>query len=193
VQTRSLATASQQQFASVRKTGAVNRNLQIDVTTFLDYVRAEQQKDDRFVTFLRNHARREFRPAFEAWIADYAAGREDAPLPFLRPEYRLADQEAAAALDTKAAASIAVSNDANAHGDLYVLHTVMFAMALFFLGTTTDARRPIVRRVTLIFGALVFTLTVISTARLPRAPSEAHQKRHSAATAAATTAAAPKR
>jgi len=51
-----------------------------------------------------------------------------------------------------------------------VLHTVMFALALFFLGTTSDARRRHVRIATLAFGALVLALATVSMARIPRGP-----------------------
>jgi hypothetical protein len=42
-------------------------------------------------------------------------------------------------------------------------------LSLFFLGATSAARRQTFRRAMLAMGALVFTLTVISVARLPRA------------------------
>jgi ribosomal protein S18 acetylase RimI-like enzyme len=63
------------------------------------------------------------------------------------------------------------ANEANGYGDLFVLHTVMFSMALFFLGTSSAARRRGFQRMMLLLGALLLVLSTISMARLPRAPS----------------------
>ena len=111
----------------------------------------------------------DFRPALEAWMADEAAGRTDAPNPFARPEYHIAEQKTVADLDEEALSDIATANADNANSDGYVLRTVLFALSLFFLGATSEARRRTFRRAMLAMGALVFTLTVISVARLPRA------------------------
>jgi len=81
----------------------------------------------------------------------------------------MAEQDTVADLDEQALSDIATANAANEHSDGYVLHTVLFALSLFFLGATSEARRSSFRRAMLAMGALVFTLTVISVARLPRA------------------------
>jgi hypothetical protein len=169
VQIRNLALASTAQFASVRRTSTVNRNVSIDVGTFLAYVEGDLHGDTRITQFLRAHARPEFKPALEAWIAREAQARGQAPNPFALPEYRLADQEAASALEAQAASNLAASNEANNTGDLYVLHTVFFALSLFFFGATSEARRSGMRYAVLGFGALLFTVTVLSVLRLPRA------------------------
>lgn len=170
-QTRSLALASTEQFASVRKTSIVNRNVSVDVGTFLSYVEAQLHGDAKMTQFLRAHARPEFKPALEAWIANEAQGRGNGLNPFALPEYRLADQEAASGLDAQAASNIAVANVANGTGDSYVLHTVLFALSLFFFGGTSEARRSGMRRAMLTLGTLVFLLTAVSMIRLPRAGS----------------------
>jgi hypothetical protein len=68
------------------------------------------------------------------------------------------------------------SNQANGHSDLYVLHTVLFALSLFFLGSSSSARHAGVRRTMSILGGLVFVVAVISMARLPRAPDAPRAK-----------------
>jgi hypothetical protein len=171
VQTRSLARANTAQFASVRKTSIVNRNQSIDVGTYLSYIEAQLHGDVKITQFLRTHARPEFKPALEAWIADGGQGRSSGLNPFALPEYRLADQEAASKLEAEAASNIAVANAANDTGDSYVLHTVLFALSLFFFGGTSESRRSGMRRVMLTLGALVFLLTMTSVIRLPRASS----------------------
>lgn len=173
VQTRSLAMANTEQFASLRKTSIVNRNLSVDVGTFLSYVEADLHGDAKLTGFLRTHARPEFKPALEAWIANESRGRGNGPNAFALPEYRLADQEAAAALEAQASSNIAAANEANDAGDLYVLHTVLFALSLFFFGGTSQTRRAGMRYVMLVLGLVVFGLTVASLLRLPRAASPA--------------------
>jgi hypothetical protein len=168
-QARSSARATVTQFESSRRTTIANRNLTIDVATFLDYLAADLHGDAKVAAFLREHARAELKPALEAWIADKANARVDLPTPFARPQYRLADQEDATALDARATAEILAANAANAHADVYGLYTVLFALSLFFLGATSTVRHRGMRRAMLVFGALIFTLSVVSLAQQPRA------------------------
>ena len=81
------------------------------------------------------------------------------------------------------ARTIGKANAANGHSDSYVMHTVIFALALFFLGATSETRRGGIRKAVLVFGALLFTLTVISVARLPRQPSVPPHRRATSADA----------
>jgi hypothetical protein len=169
VQTRALATASVAQFASARDASVVNRNVNIDVGVFLRYVEADGRGDRRTTTFLRENARLEFRPALEAWIADQRAGRKDITLPFLRPEYKLAAQDRIFDFDRRVSSDLNIANAANNHSDAFVLHTVLFALSLMFLGATAQARRKRTQLTMLIFGALAFMATFGSMVRLPHA------------------------
>jgi hypothetical protein len=173
-QNRGVAKAGVAQFASMRKTGVANRDLTIDAATFVNYLEADLRGESDIANYLRGHARPEFRAAFDAWLRDRAAGHGEDPLPFLRPEYHLKAVEEAASLDAQAAHEIAEANAANAHGDLYVLHTVMFALALFFLGGVSQVRGRGVRNAALAFGAFICVAAAISAARLPRARPERH-------------------
>jgi hypothetical protein len=179
-QIRSLAGANTAHFESLRKTASANVSVLIDVSTFLSYMQNKARGDDKLAEFIRTHARKEFRPILEAWIAEQKPGVEPTDLPFKPPRYQVTDTRAAEVLEQQAAQGIERSNNANANGDLFVLHTVMFALALFFLGATSAARRLALRRIMLGLGGLVFTLSMISMARLPRAPSESRQKHQSA-------------
>ncbi len=169
VQTQTLASASVAQFAGVRKTAIVNRNVSVDVGTFLSYVSAYLDGNVKTTRFLRDHARPGLKPALEAWIAEIDAGHTDVPLPFARPEYHLAEQDEVTALDGVVARDLEASRSANLDSDSYVLHTVLFALALFFLGATSQASRSGTRLAMLVLGALAFIGTVVSMARLPRA------------------------
>ncbi|HXJ23035.1 MAG TPA: hypothetical protein VMT03_22640 [Polyangia bacterium] len=170
VQTRVLAMTSVAQFSSARQSAIVNRNVGIDVGLFLRYVDADLHGDQKSASFLRANARREFRPAMEAWIRDVAAtGREDAELPFFRPEYHLAAQHEIEILDAQVAKQLDLANAANSHSDMFVLHTVLFALSLMFLGGVAQARRRRAALTTVTFGALAFAATFGSMLRLPRA------------------------
>lgn len=171
-ETRTLANATVTQFASSRKMTAANRDLTIDATMYLQYLSADLRGETKVADYLRRQARPEFKPVLDAWIADKAAGRPETPNPFARPEYRPADQEAALQLDAQASAEIARAAAANGHNDAYVLRTVLFALSFFFLSSTGQARRRGTRRLMLVFGTLIFTLSVISLARIPRAKSD---------------------
>jgi hypothetical protein len=168
-QTRALAATSVAQFSAERQASLVNRNVSIDVGVFLRYVDADLHHDKDTAEFLRTHARPEFRPAFEAWIADVEAKVPHPPLPFVRPEYKLAAQDRIDDSDKRAQSNLMVSNAANDNSDAFVLHTVLFAMSLMFLGATAQAHRRRAQLTMLVFGALSFTATFISMARLPRA------------------------
>jgi len=169
IQTYGITVAEAAQFAGTREFTAMNRNMSIDVGVFLSYVSASQSGRPKQAEFLRRHARPELKPALEGWIADVEAGNEDAPLPFARPEYRLATQDQIVALDQRARRAVAAANDANDHGDMFVLHTVLLAISLFLLGAATQARGRTAQIAALSLGGLVFVLTTVSVARLPRA------------------------
>jgi hypothetical protein len=163
----SLASASVAQFASSARLATLNRDASIDVGTFIAYVQADLHGDTKVTRFLRDHARPEFKPALEAWIGDQSTPERTRANPFARPEYRSRSRDEMASYDARAAAAITDANRANRTSDLFVLHTVLFALSLFFLGATSQARRPVARKAALTFGALVFTVTVISVLRLP--------------------------
>jgi hypothetical protein len=177
-QTRSLSASSVAQFASSREMSVINRELMIDVGTYLEYVAADIRGDKTLATFLRDHARRDFKPALETWIAMKASHPDILPNPFALPEYRLPELEKVAQLDGQAHADIQTSNAANQNSDGYVLHTVLFALSLFFLGGTSQLRRRGARRAMLILGSVVLLLTMISMSRLPRAHAGLFEQRH---------------
>jgi hypothetical protein len=177
-QTRSLSSSSVAQFASSREMSIVNRELMIDVGTYLEYVTADLRGDKTLATFLRAHARDDFKPALEGWIAKKSSRSDAPPNPFVVPEYRLPELEKVTQLDAQAKTDIETSNAANQNSDGYVLHTVLFALSLFFLGGTSQLRRSGPRRAMLILGSAVLLLTVISMSRLPRAHAGLFKQRH---------------
>jgi hypothetical protein len=169
-QMRSTSRAGVAQFASSRKMSIVNREVMVDVGTYLNYVEADLRGEAALAAFLRGHARPDFKPALEAWIAKKKATRpEDLPNPFALPEYRPPELAEVAHLDDEARKDLDEANRANKNSDGYVLHTVLFALSLFFLGGTSELGQRGARRAMLVLGSFVLLLTVISVLRLPRA------------------------
>ena len=167
-QSQQVARASAAQFNSVRRLALLSRNVTIDVGVFLHFVAARLRGEGATAEFLRTHARAELRPALEAWIADAAAGKADIPNPFGRAEYRSADEDEILAHVDTAAAAIGEANAAIANASLYVLHTVLFAVALFFFGEAGEVRRDVTRTALIVLGVIWYGATTASMLRLPR-------------------------
>lgn len=175
IQTRGITMAEGAQFRATREFTAMNRNVGVDVGVFLSFVTASQSGHEKEAQFLRRNARPELKPALEAWIADVEAGDQDAPLPFARPQYRLATETRIEELDQRARRAVVVANEANDHGDLFVLHTVLLAISLFLMGAAAQARSRTAQIGALALGCLAFVLTTASVVRLPRAhPGRLH-------------------
>src|SRR5687768_1239915 len=66
-QAQSSATANRVE--STRASGVANREGQIDVQLFIQWVDARQQGDRELATFYRTRFTDRFKPAFRAWIA----------------------------------------------------------------------------------------------------------------------------
>ena len=104
------------------------------------------------------------------WTSALPRRREPHDIPLISPRYRPRAAAAAAALNDAANAATIAANDANANADLFVLHTVMFAIALFFLGTASVVHFRAMRWAMSVLGAVAVVLSTLSMTRLPRAP-----------------------
>jgi hypothetical protein len=166
-----LTAASTAHFEALQENDEASADLILDAETLLHYLGATSRRDTKGADFIREHARDGFRPALEEWLAQRRSGEEPRALPFKSRLYQRSAATAAQALRDKAHTATLAANVASRRSDLFVLHTVFFAMALFFLGTASAARLAGVRRAMMTMGALVLILVVISMVRLPRAPS----------------------
>jgi hypothetical protein len=112
--------------------------------------------------------REEFLPAFNAWLASAPAGSIPDGTPFELPEYRLAAEEKAKRLETKASALFEDGNESNQVSDDFVLAAVLFASVLFFSGLagTFDSLRAQV--FLLILGAVMLAIGTIIVITLPQ-------------------------
>jgi len=162
----SRATASR--IAVNRFSALANRQVQIDVATFIQWVDAHAEGRTALATFYRRRFRPDFEPAFAAWIATKPfTNPAAAPTPFALPGYKLRASEQADRLEARAAVASQQAKDANQHADDYMLAVVLFATALFFAGLSTKLHSTEARVVTLVIGCIVFLGSAIWTLTLP--------------------------
>jgi hypothetical protein len=160
------ATASR--IAVNRAAALANRQVQIDVATFVQWVDAHAARRTELADFYRARFRSEFRPAFAAWIATRPFESANAPpTPFALPQYRLKASEEAERLEATAAAAADRAKDANQRADNYMLALVLFASSLFFAGLSTKLQSRLATTMSLCLGAAVFLVGLLWIATMP--------------------------
>jgi hypothetical protein len=153
---------------STRAASVANRQAQIDVALFTQWVDAFARDETELATFYRRRFRPEFEPAFDAWVATRPRKNPDAPLsPFAMPQYTLAASAKADGLEVKAAGFSQRVGRFIQRADNYSLAVVLFAAALFFAGISTRLRSPTIRIVVLGVGYLLFLGSTIWIATFP--------------------------
>jgi hypothetical protein len=141
---------------------------EIDVATFIQWVNARARQEPQLADFYLERFRKEFRPAFNAWIGTKPLMNPDAPpTPFAMSEYRVAAAVEAERLDAEAEESAATVRRNIQRASNYVLAVVLFAVALFFAGMSTKLADPRLRKITLACGCILFLGTVIWIATFP--------------------------
>jgi len=153
---------------SSKAADVANRQVQIDVALFTQWVDAYATGEAALADFYRKRFRDEFEPAFEAWVATKPLRNDDAPLsPFVLPEYELAATKEAERLEAAATeASHEVRIDIQ-RADNYVLAVVLFAVSLFFAGISTKLHSQGARVAILSLGYAMFLGTAIWIATFP--------------------------
>jgi hypothetical protein len=153
---------------STRAANVANRQAQIDVALFTQWVDAFAREETELAAFYRKRFRPEFEPAFEAWVATRPRTNPEAPLsPFAMPQYKLAATATADRLEAQAAASSQDVGSFIQRADDYSLAVVLFAAALFFAGISTRLHSPTPRMAILGLGYALFIGTVIWIATFP--------------------------
>ena len=167
-QAENYTSASATRTESVRASTEANRQVLIDVATFLNWLDAEQSGDHALANDIHVRMRREFLPAFDAWLAMAPAGSIPDGTPFELPEYRLAAEAESKRLETKAAVLFEDGNESNQVSDDFVLAAVLFASVLFFSGLagTFDSLRAQV--LLLVLGAVMLGVGTIIVITLPQ-------------------------
>jgi hypothetical protein len=153
---------------STRAANVANRQGQIDVALFTQWVDAYARDETELAGFYRKRFRPEFEPAFGAWVATRPRRNPSAPLsPFAMPQYKLAAIAAADRLEVKAAASSQRAGGFIQRADDYSLAVVLFASSLFFAGISTRLRSFTTQLVILGLGYALFVGSVIWIATFP--------------------------
>jgi hypothetical protein len=146
---------------ATRAAGEANRQIQVDVETFTQWIDAYAAGDKRLSSFYFRRFRDEFKPAVNAWIATRPLQNRRAPLtPFAMPEYTSAALTEADRLERVADAESAEAQENVRRADKYTLCVVLFATALFFAGISTRLRSERYRAVVLGIGCALFLVGV---------------------------------
>lgn len=152
---------------SIRATTVANTQVIIDVQLFMDWVDAVRKNDPIQAEFIKERFREEFKPAFEAWVAQANATNPIPPgTPFDLPEYSVAKYDESALLEDNATAAFNKGKDANTNGDIYISNTVLFAIVMFFCGIYTRWDSLRIRQGILVVTLVVFTYGVYSLVSL---------------------------
>ena len=153
---------------STRAANVANRQIQVDVAIFTNWIDAYARDETELAAFYRRRFRDEFKPAFAAWVATTPRRNPDAPLsPFAMPQYELAANEQADRLEAKAAAFSKQVGVYIQRADDYVLAVVLFAASLFFAGISTRLHSRGSRVGLLGLGWVMFLGTAIWLATFP--------------------------
>jgi hypothetical protein len=153
---------------STRAANVANRQAQIDVALFTQWVDAYARDETELADFYRGRFRPEFKPAFNAWVATKPLKNRDAPLsPFAMPQYKLAASAMAERLEAKAGAASKRVGRLIQRADDYSLAVVLFAASLFFAGISTRLGSVRARTVILGLGYALFLGCAIWIATLP--------------------------
>ena len=153
---------------AARASSLAEAQTEVDVATFIQWVDARAGQDTALASFYRARFRKEFKPAFAAWLATGPFTNADAPpTPFALPSYRLAAAAEAEQLDADAEESAAFVRRYIQRGSNYVLCVVLFSVALFFAGMSAKLDVPGVRKAMLVVGCVVFVGTLVWIATFP--------------------------
>jgi hypothetical protein len=153
---------------SDKEANVANRQAQIDVALFTQWVNAYGSRNRKLAVFYEDRFTARFEPAFRAWIATKPLVTPGAPSsPFDMSEYKLAALQESERLErVAAAASDAVRLDIQ-RADNYTLAVVLFAVTLFFAGISTKLRERSSRIVILALGYTIFLGTAVWIATFP--------------------------
>ena len=153
---------------AARADGLARSQTQVDVATFIAWADADLRGEAKVADFYVDRFRDEFRPAYEAWIAEQPLTNSAAPsTPFAMEEYQVAAKNQAEALDAAAEVSAAEVRRDIQRSSNYVLTVVLYAVALFFAGMSTRVTAPRLRWVLTLAGCAVFLGTLGWIATFP--------------------------
>ena len=168
IQARSYAQASTAR-AHANRAATLGGQLRIqDLLNFNRWLEASTEGKTELADLYVRRFRPEFRPAFEAWLAnDPLHNRNAVATPLLMPQYKLADVERADALERVGDRRFGEGKSSTEHADAYIFATVFFATVLFFAGISMRFVWWPMRAAVLVLGALSFVYAALKLLTLP--------------------------
>jgi hypothetical protein len=143
-----------------------------DASTFNAWFIAFTSDDPRDEALAERRFRPEFKLAFDAWLATDPFRNPNAPPgPTYMPQYKLADQAKAEALDRAAEAKSNAGTQAGQVGDNYIRITVFLAAVLFLVGISSTFKLHTIRYSLITVGAILLILATVLLLRQPGIPS----------------------
>ena len=168
VQANSYSASNAARVESAKVLGIANRQIQVDVAVFIQWIDAYAAKDEKLTAFYRSRMSARLAPAVDPWVATEPRTNPEAPkTPFDLPEYKVPDLARAQQLTKEADERGALARLANQRSDNYVLAVVLFAISLFFAGVGTRLGTVRSRTAILGIGCAVFLLTLVWVATFP--------------------------
>jgi hypothetical protein len=153
---------------AARAQGLSQAQTQVDVATFIAWAEAERRGDAKVADFFVKRFRKEFRPAYDAWIATKPLTSPDAPeTPFAMDEYDVSARDEAKTLDADAEKEAAQVRLDIQRSSNYVLTVVLYAVVLFFAGMSTRIQNKRLRWVMTLTGLAVLIADLIWIATMP--------------------------
>ena len=141
--TRSYNAASASRLIGAEHQDRANALTIVDINLFLQYIIALKEGHPGVRDFIYARMRPEMRPAMNAWLATHPLTNPRAPSsPFAMPQYRLAEDAAAAKFSAAATDTFQTAQHANEAADAFVRLTVIFAGVSFLAGICTKLKYP---------------------------------------------------
>jgi len=144
--------ATAQRLHATQASGVANRQVQIDVAVFMQWVDARGRGETKLAEFYRQRFRPRFVPAFTAWLKHPNA----ASTPFDLPAYQVPASVQVDRFEAAAATSAGQARRAIDRANDYVLAVVLLATSLFFAGMSAKFPTPRVQLALLAIAATVF-------------------------------------
>lgn len=140
----------------------------VQTNVFMQLMAAKLAGNEPLQKFYEARIGGEFKPAYEAWLAEKPFENPKAPpSPFVPPLYKMRYASEVTDAQTEAADCLLEADRTGSIGSRYLGNTIMLAAVLFFTGTSTrfDSRR--VRSGCFYFGAALFLVVVVRLLTLP--------------------------
>jgi len=162
------SSATSTRLESTRASGVANREVQVDVAVFIQWVDARAADETELANFYKDRFSERLRPAFRAWIAGDPFDDPTAPPdPFTLPQYKVAALDKAGDLEQQASAASDDAREYIQRADNYVLAVVLFAASLFLGGLSLRLRTDAARTAILGCGYFLFVGAAIWVATSP--------------------------